>query len=106
MEDGTLSKLSDIAKNFRDEILSDLQNIKFSKLSSSAIQNEFIRIPGSPLYVYQHKEHMQVSNIKFNWFGRACSKEVSETCKPVFSCMGDDESHDDDLLPFFTVIQN
>jgi len=100
MEDGASSKLSNIAKNFRDEVLSDLQSIKFSKLSKSAIQNEFIRIPGSPLYIYQHKEHIQASNVEFWSFGKACSKEVSEMHKPVFWFKRDDESHDD-LLPFF-----
>ena len=100
MVDGTSSKLSNVAREFRDEILSDLQAIKFSKLSGSAIQNEFIRIPGSHMYVYKHKEHKQANTIEFANFERACEKEVLEVHKVVFHCKGGDESHDD-LLPFF-----
>ena len=101
MLDGTSSKLSEVAREFRENILKDLHTIKFSKLSGSAVQNEFIRIPGSYVYVYQHKDHEQASGVEFANFGRACGKDVNEECQAVFHCNGDDESHDDDLLPFF-----
>ena len=101
MVDGTSSKLGNVAREFRDEILSDLQTIKFSKLSGSAVQNEFIKIPGSHVYVYQYKEHRQANTIEFTNFGRAYEKEVLEVHKVVLHCKGGDESHDDDLLPFF-----
>ena len=65
MVDGTSSKLSTLAKGSKEEILIHLQHIKFSKLSASVIQNEFSKIPGSNVYVYQHKEFMAASNIEF-----------------------------------------
>lgn len=101
MVDGTHSKLSSLAKDFREEILADLQLIKFSRLSVSAVQNEFVRIPGSNVYIYQHKEYMQASSVEFKNIERACAKEIIEVHKPVFLCKRNEESHDDDLLPFF-----
>lgn len=86
-------------KQFRELILADLKLIKFSNLSTLAIQNEFLKIPRSNVYVYQHKEYVQACTVKLSDIGRA-SKEIMETHIPVLSC-GNEASHDDDLLPFF-----
>jgi len=51
--DGTSAKLGSIAGDFRDEIIRNLQKIKFSKLSATAAQNEFMKIPGLNAYVFQ-----------------------------------------------------
>ena len=101
MLDGTSSKLSEVAREFRENILEDLHTIEFSKLSGSTVQNKFIRILDSRVYIYQHKDHEQANGIEFANFARACGKEVTEVCQVVFRCKGGDESHDDDLLPFF-----
>ena len=100
MAGGTNAKLGTVAKDFREEILTDLQHIKFAKVSNSAIQNEFSKIPGSNVYVYRHKEYMAASKVELTNFERACAGEVIEVHKPVFLCKKNEESHDDDLLPF------
>ena len=81
-------------------ILADLHSIKFSNLSSSAIQNEFLKIPGSNVYVYQHREYMQANHVKLSNIERACG-EIQEAHIPVLYCDASTPSHDDDLLPFF-----
>ena len=101
MADGTSGKLGNIVEQFRADILRDLQKIKFSKFSGTAVQNEFARLPGSNVYIYQHKEYMQASSVELQSFGRACEEEISEACVPVFQCNNPDSGHDDDLLPFF-----
>lgn len=100
MTDGTCSKLSSVAQEFRHLILADLQLIKFSNLSTLAVQNEFVRIPKLNVYVYQHREYMQAGHVKLSYIERACRKDIRETHIPVFYCNNEDVSHDD-LLPFF-----
>jgi len=101
MTDGTSRKLGNIAKEYRDEILGDLQCIKFCNLTSSAIQNEFVRIPSSRVFVYQHKEYVQANKVEFSNIARACKCEIVETHEAVFQCVGGGSHDDDDLLPFF-----
>ena len=100
MADGTSAKLGNIVEQFRADILRDLQKIKFSRFSSTATQNEFARLPGSNVYIYQHKEYTRASSVELQSFGRACEEEMTEVCVPVFHC-NDRESGHDDLLPFF-----
>lgn len=101
MPDGTSAKLGKILEQFREEILRDLIHIKFSKLSSTAVQNEFVRIPSSNIFIYQHKEYMQAHNVEIQNFVRACQDEITEESVPVFQCSVEESGHDDDLLPFF-----
>ena len=93
MTDGAVYTLNVVAKDFRENILIDLQRIRFAKLSATAVQNEFSKIPNSSIYVYQHKEYMAASNVEFTNIQRACGEEVTESYKPVFLCKSNTESH-------------
>jgi len=59
-----------------------------------------MKIPGSNVYVYQHKDHVQASEVELASFGQVREEEIAETVKPVFNC-GEEHGHDDDLLPFY-----
>ena len=58
-----------------------------------------MKIPGSNVYVYQHKDHVQASGVELASFGQVCEEEIAETVKPVIDC-GEERGHDDDLQPF------
>ena len=44
---------------------------------------------------------MAASNVELTNFQRACVGEMVEVHKPVFLCKKNEESHNDDLLPFY-----
>jgi len=67
--DGTSAKLMDIVGNFQADIISNLQKIKFRKILTTATQNEFVRIPESNVYVYQHKDNVAASGVELESFG-------------------------------------
>ena len=99
--DGTSAKLMDIVGNFQADIISNLQKIKFRKILTTATQNEFVRIPESNVYVYQHKDNVAASGVELESFGRICEKGIGEKATAVFRCDSEECGHDDDLLPFF-----
>lgn len=100
MADGRFCKLANIAKEFRERILEDLQRLKFCGINGSVVQNEFVRIAKSGVYVYKHKHYTQACSVDFTSIARACKNQVTETYEAVGSCEKG-EQHDDDLMPFF-----